>query len=301
MIAKLYQFYDLPYDHDTCHLFEHVVIREFLFELRQHGYSRAFFGKLHGNTIDSTIFFELSVYSEDIVRLFEDCLATPRRFTDTVIKQSIAHIEAEMRAEVVVADRKLLDQQLHSLSAITSSSDEGIVSSDPALRIIDKPKLFREIAVIVNVYGVSAEVRKAFLCLYLPLFDMIRDAAIDSDAAYPGGFSSLATKDGGIGIAQRFIVKKSVDLVAIQEATDKYMRYLDLSSQADYLDTYRNSFKSDPQYNAAPIQFYDETGIEATREEIAELATFDRMNEIIHSMSIRVDPIAGKLKKIEWQ
>ena len=32
MIHKLYSAYDLPADHDVCHLFEHLVIRRFLHE-----------------------------------------------------------------------------------------------------------------------------------------------------------------------------------------------------------------------------------------------------------------------------
>ena len=37
MIHKLYSAYDLPADHDVCHLFEHLVIRRFLRAVEKSG------------------------------------------------------------------------------------------------------------------------------------------------------------------------------------------------------------------------------------------------------------------------
>ena len=49
MIHKLYSAYDLPADHDTCHLFEHLIIRRFLKETEKVGGNRAFVGELDGD------------------------------------------------------------------------------------------------------------------------------------------------------------------------------------------------------------------------------------------------------------
>ena len=54
---KLYSAYDLPADHDVCHLFEHLVIRRFLRTVEKSGNERAFIGELHGTTSESSVFF----------------------------------------------------------------------------------------------------------------------------------------------------------------------------------------------------------------------------------------------------
>lgn len=53
MIHKLYSAYDLPADHDTCHLFEHLIIRRFLKETEKVGGNRAFTGELDGTTSEN--------------------------------------------------------------------------------------------------------------------------------------------------------------------------------------------------------------------------------------------------------
>ena len=53
MIHKLYSAYDLPADHDTCHLFEHLIIRRFLKETEKVGGNRAFVGELDGATSEN--------------------------------------------------------------------------------------------------------------------------------------------------------------------------------------------------------------------------------------------------------
>ena len=53
MIHKLYSAYDLPASHDTCHLFEHLIIRRFLKETEKVGGNRAFVGELDGATSEN--------------------------------------------------------------------------------------------------------------------------------------------------------------------------------------------------------------------------------------------------------
>ena len=53
MAHKLYSAYDLPADHDTCHLFEHLIIRRFLKETEKVGGNRAFTGELDGTTSEN--------------------------------------------------------------------------------------------------------------------------------------------------------------------------------------------------------------------------------------------------------
>lgn len=71
MIHKLYSAYDLPADHDTCHLFEHLIIRRFLKETEKVGGNRAFTGELDGTTSESSVFFTSALFTSESNTLFE--------------------------------------------------------------------------------------------------------------------------------------------------------------------------------------------------------------------------------------
>ena len=71
MIHKLYSAYDLPADHDTCHLFEHLIIRRFLKKTEKAGGNRAFAGELDGTTSESSVFFTYTLFTSESNTLFE--------------------------------------------------------------------------------------------------------------------------------------------------------------------------------------------------------------------------------------
>jgi|GEM_PF-181173 len=302
MITKLYSFYDTPFDHDVCHLFEHIVLRGFLLELNAHGYNRAFFGWLRGNTIDSTIFFDLGAYSADVAALFDNYLKTLGSFDQKTIVQSLAHIEAEMSCVITVVDKALLLRQLDQLTHIvrceTIDPKTSLVKSP--LRIIHKPGRFEEIAVLINVFSNSEKIQKAFLGLHPAILDIIRDAAIDTEAAYPIGKSAIAINDDGMGIAWRFNIKKNVNIKVLEDATNQYLKAFDIVEYIKHINLYQNAISTDSSYSTNLIQFYEQTGIRGTREELAQLATDEHMVEIIKNMTVRFAPVEGKLKKIEW-
>ena len=89
--AKLYAFYDLPFSHDVCHLFEHIVIRRFLLSLRVAGRSRAFIGNVDGNTVESTIFFHAELYSAEDIALFEQSLYAEHPALTSALLQNRSH------------------------------------------------------------------------------------------------------------------------------------------------------------------------------------------------------------------
>ena len=100
MIHKLYSAYDLPADHDVCHLFEHLIIRRFLRSVETSGGERAFIGSLDGTTSESSVFFDIAFFTRKSMTLFEKVIADMRPFDLTMIHESIAHIEAEMKSNI---------------------------------------------------------------------------------------------------------------------------------------------------------------------------------------------------------
>lgn len=112
MIHKLYSAYDLPADHDTCHLFEHLIIRRFLKETEKVGGNRAFAGELDGTTSESSVFFTSALFTSESNTLFEKTINNITPFEISLIQQSISHIEAEMQSNIDIAGMTLLQEQL---------------------------------------------------------------------------------------------------------------------------------------------------------------------------------------------
>ena len=112
MVHKLYSAYDLPADHDTCHLFEHLIIRRFLKETEKVGGNRAFTGELDGTTSESSAFFTSALFTSESNTLFEKTINDITPFEIPLIQQSISHIEAEMQSNIDIADMTLLQEQL---------------------------------------------------------------------------------------------------------------------------------------------------------------------------------------------
>lgn len=300
MITKLYSFYETPFSHDVCHIFEHIVLRSFLYELKKNNYNRTFFGWLRGQTIDSTLFFDFGAYSEEVAQLFDNHLSTLGDFDTDLISQSIAHVEAEMECEIEIIDKPLLMTQFEQLSDIVKNKSTKSVSSKDPLKVKYLPGNFQEIAIVVNVFTQSESTKKAFLVLYPAVIDFIRDVALDQEAVYPTGKSALAINDDGIGIAWRFNAKKSVNIEELESATLECLQNFKATSNVKNMKNYQAYFSSNPLTNTALIEFYEQTNLKATLEELSELIAVQPLKEIMDNMTVRISLISGKLKNLEW-
>ena len=100
MIHNLHSAYSLPVDHDTCHLFEHLIIRRFLKKTEKAGGNRAFAGELDGTTSKSSVFFTSALFTSESNTLFEEIINDITPFEVSLIQQSISHIEAEMQSKI---------------------------------------------------------------------------------------------------------------------------------------------------------------------------------------------------------
>ena len=112
MTHGLYSAYNLPANHDVCHLFEHLIIRRFLRAVEESGGERAFIGGVYGTTSESSVFFDTAFFTYESVTLFEKVIADTAPFDLPIIHESIAHIEAEMKSSITIWNEPELRKQL---------------------------------------------------------------------------------------------------------------------------------------------------------------------------------------------
>ena len=294
MIHKLYSAYDLPVDHDVCHLFEHLVVRRFLRAAEKSGNERAFIGELHGTTSESSVFFDIAFFTRESITLFEKVIADVKPFDLAMINESVAHIEAEMKSSVVIWDKAELYKQLaRCQKAFTRrrSARPGEITepaTNPLLEIDYQPEDFIDIMLTVEIPDASDQETAAFFCMYPILLDLVRSACFDLAPVYPSSHSEFTAYHDGNSVSQTYTVKKSFDWQNAGKVAQNYLRTFDPAPHASCLNDLAEAFTTDPFYNSAPIYFYQKTATPFTKEDLAKSITVANLQVILQQVVVNV-------------
>lgn len=294
MIHKLYSAYDLPADHDVCHLFEHLVIRRFLRVVEKSGNERAFIGELHGTTSESSVFFDIAFFTRESITLFEKVIADVKPFDLSMIHASVVHIEAEMKASVAIWDEAELFRQLarcqKDFADRRSIKPKKAIKStkNPPLEIDYQPEDFIDITLTVEIPDASEQATAAFFCMYPILLDLVRSACFDRTPVYPSSHSEFTAYHDGNSVSQNYTVKKSFDWQSAGKAAQSYLRTFDVTPHASRLKDLAEAFTTDPFYNSAPIYFYQKTATPFTKEDLAKSITVANLQVILQQVVVNV-------------
>lgn len=294
MIHKLYSAYDLPADHDVCHLFEHLVIRRFLRMVEKSGGERAFVGELHGTTSESSVFFDIAFFTRESIALFEKAIADMRPFDLAMIRESVAHIEAEMKSSVVIWDEKELRKQLarcqKDFARRRSARPDKITkpSKNPLLEIDYQPEDFIDITLTIEIPDVSTQATAAFFCMYPILLDLVRSVCFDRAPVYPSSRDEFTAYHDGNSVSQTYTVKKSFDWQNAGKVAQNYLRTFDPAPHTSRLNDLAEAFTTDPFYNSAPIYFYQKTATPFTKEDLAKSITVANLQVILQQVVVNV-------------
>lgn len=294
MIHKLYSAYDLPADHDVCHLFEHLVIRRFLRAAEKSGNERSFVGELHGTTSESSVFFDIAFFTRESIALFEKAIADMRPFDLAMIRESVAHIEAEMKANVVIWDEAELFRQLaRCQKAFTGrrSARLGKITepvANPPLEIDYQPEDFIDITLTIEIPDASTQATAAFFCMYPILLDLVRSACFDLAPVYPSSHSEFTAYHDGNLASQTYTVKKSFNWQNAGKVAQNYLRTFDPAPHASRLNDLAEAFTTDPFYNSAPIYFYQKIAAPFTKDDLAKTVTSANLRAILQRAAVTV-------------
>ena len=297
MIHKLYSAYDLPFDHDTCHLFEHLVIRRFLRMVEKSGNERAFIGELHGTTSESSVFFDVAFFTGESITLFEKVIADVKPFDLSMINESVAHIEAEMKASVVIWDKAELYKQLarcQKAFARCRSARPGEITepaASPPLEVDYQPEDFIDITLTIEIPDASGQATAAFFCMYPILLDLVRSACFDRAPVYPSSRDEFTTYYDGNSVSQTYTVKKSFDWQNAGKTAQNYLRTFDPAPHASRLNNLAEAFTTDPFYNSAPIYFYQKTAAPFTKDDLAKTVTAANLQAMLQRVGVDVSTI----------
>ena len=297
MIHKLYSAYDLPADHDICHLFEHLVIRRFLRMVEKSGNERAFIGELHGTTSESSVFFDVAFFARESITLFEKVIADVKPFDLSMIRESVAHIEAEMKSSIIIWDEKELRKQLARCqkdfadrrSIKPKKAIKAIKSTkNPPLEIDYQPEDFIDFTLTIEISDASDQATAAFFCMYPILLDLVCSACFDLAPVYPSTRDEFTAYHDGNSVSQTYTVKKSFDWQNAGKAAQNYLRTFDPAPHASRLNDLAEAFTTDPFYNSAPIYFYQKTTTPFTKDDLVNSITDTNLQTILRQVAVTV-------------
>ena len=258
------------------------------------GGERAFIGELYGTTSESSVFFDVAFFTHESITLFEKVIADVKPFDLSMINESVAHIEAEMRSNVVIWDEKELRKQLarcqKAFTRPSSARPDKVTKSaiDPPLEIDYQPEDFIDITLTIEVSDASTQATAAFFCMYPILLDLVRSACFDRAPVYPSSHSEFTAYHDGNSVSQTYTVKKSFDWQSAGKAAQSYLRTFDITPHASRLNDLAKAFKTDPFYNPAPIYFYQKTAAPLTKHELAKAITAANLRTILRAITVTI-------------
>ncbi|PID33114.1 hypothetical protein CR969_02455 [Candidatus Saccharibacteria bacterium] len=294
MISKLYAAYDLPIDHDTCHLFEHVVNRHFLKRLQQYGHHRGFFGRLNGQTIESTVFFDISVHDKPTIELFEDSLKqiidSKDEDVSLLIDECLLHIGAEMLCHIELKDRDQLMQHIKNLARYFAPMETkgAAVNSEPALITAYSPHQFTGLEVDIVTDCPSKQLMQAWFAMRSQICDIVHDCALDPLPIYLNETLGNWTENEQSTTSLRYTINKNADLTNLEHRINQALQAFQASDYTADIKKYQHDFQTDNWFVNSPIGLYELFGIEATREEIADSITPDNLDTLLQGSRVKI-------------
>ena len=261
------------------------------------GNERAFIGELHGTTSESSVFFDVVFFTRESITLFEKVIADVKPFDLSMIHESVAHIEAEMKASVVIWDKAELYKQLaRCQKAFTGrrSARPGKItepSTNPPLEIDYQPEDFIDITLTVEIPDASTQATAAFFCMYPILLDLVRSACFDRAPVYPSSRDEFTAYYDGNSVSQTYTVKKGFDWQNAGKTAQNYLRTFDITPHASRLNDLAEAFTTDPFYNSAPIYFYQKTAAPFTKDDLAKTVTSANLQAMLQRVGVSVSTI----------
>ena len=261
------------------------------------GNERAFVGELYGTTSESSVFFDVAFFIRESITLFEKVIADMRPFDLSMIHESVAHIEAEMKSNIVIWDETELFRQLarcqKDFADRRSIKPKKAIKStkNSPLEIDYQPEDFIDITLTIEIPDASAQATAAFFCMYPILLDLVCSACFDQASAYPSSRAEFTAYHDGNSVSQTYTVKKSFDWQNAYKAAQNYLRTFDITPHVSRLKDLAEAFTADPFYNSVPIYFYQKTAVPFTKDDLAKTVTSANLQAILQGVGVSVSTI----------
>lgn len=268
-----------PGNMDAWHLLEHVLVaaqRWFLLERGNHLFDIV---AVKGETFEEVVFFSGEFYTEKALADYELFWKKPQlRMED--VQLAVKTLELEERSAVAVDAPQILAAARRIAAGETSNLEID-------LRMKETPGQTVDVRVDAVLDSSDAAEQKVFLRLRPPLLYAIT-AVVSKFYAYDRGAAAVCQVGGKLEFSQIFTVPSETSLDNLQK---NLQQAIDKANSPDSIRSIRRqyaAFAKAPLLKDVPIEYFRNTGIITSVEEIAELATRERLARVLNKLEISV-------------
>lgn len=279
-------------DYDVCHLFEHLVIESFLNHLDKSGYSPSLFGWLNGRTFEDHVFFDAGFYNDQQASDFDTFMLNLPEWDNAIIERCLDAIGCETQQKYQIRHPETLAKLLSELRRRVLSGDLPEVTPAVSPFTIEKSaNEYRDVLLVFALPTDNTRLSALFLRLHVIIEDILQYTFRKNTVCYPvSDLSELNEYPGGIGVAQKWRVKKGTSTKELRNHLQDALNTFDVSTHAKELYQHFEVFAQEDWLRHLPIHFYERTGIVTTNQEISQLATAANIETAMKMTELNIRP-----------
>lgn len=298
--------YHLPIrgvDIEVAHIYEYLLLETFKHSLEKHGFSKYLFGWVGGETFRDVIFIEYGFYDQKVEKIFQKFMQESQRIDISFLNNELLRVQAEARVTITDLNKAELMRQLHQLDNDTfinhannteialPKTTQNDIKPDVVKMRKSKSK-FRTIAITLGIRNMTVDEKKAFLRL-----SPILHEAIDNCVFKLGAYNDDSSWAIGKPVLDGMLVV-SINTMKRGDSTNKQIEKnlrhsleslaIDIKQRPDELQSYIQGFLTTPNWNNFAVDYYRNTGIITTKQQIAESLTQERIASLISRIEIEI-------------
>lgn len=273
------------------HLFEHMLIRGFFKLLNERDISSDLVGWVQADTFDDQIFIDTGFYNVSTQKIFNEYISRLPVFTDDDITYSIATIQAEDKLLITTSDTVKLGQEIEKLSHRAWNVDHVLSQKIVARPLLEQKvaRKFRDIIIEVHANHLTKQEQKLLLRFRTILIDIAYEALATIPGIYQRGSSALALRGEDMAYMSHYTITRStVNLKHIHKLLEQRFQAYYVSSAMPAIHDHFTQYVQEPLWQAMPVEYFRDTGIITTVEEIASYATRETIESLMDKISFIV-------------
>ena len=276
------------------HLFEHLVIRCFFEELKKTEHEPELAGWIDGEAFEDRVFLDAGFYDVKIHGLFLSYLNSLPVFSLDEIKKELLVMECEDYVKINISDQNKLHHELEKLSHrqwnTVIANPPTSRDAPPILTVKRDKKAFRDLSIIVHSSGLTDNEQKLFLRFRTIFTDMLNVYMRENiKSIYIHGYSATALRDHDMAyMSQITLPRGGATLPMLRSLLDGWLHKIDFDQLMPGIRVHFEAYKNNDLLQRIAIDYYRDTGITTTTEEIASLATYENITSLCSKIKIYI-------------
>lgn len=269
------------------HIVEHSVIDNFYALLSHNNLSLFSVAWLEGKSTDESILLSAGFYNKDIYRLFMQYISSPITLNQDSVLKAVRSIGSEELMDIK-------DSGISDLTTICNNllNDSVTLDNVPLREGMFKPNKSAYRDVTIGCYVENEEVtiseKKLFLRLSSLISQQVTHEMRNAFSAYLRGDTLTQKDENYMGYISVFTLPIKYENNTIEAELKKSLEDINKPSLYPSIKENFKKFAGEVLWGSVVIDYFIETGIWTTTEEISHLATSDNIELLLEKINILV-------------